>query len=360
MALNIVRHDITQIKADAIVNSTNEHFAVGGLGVDASIHYAAGPKLKEALDNIHYCPVGSAVITESFNISTCNYIIHAVPPVYQIKDARAQNLKLLNKTYFSILNLARKKKCRSLAIPLLSAGANGYPKKKAYEIATGCIRSWLAGHYASEMEILLVLYDRDVVELSESIDHSLHDYITDFYTEAHKEDLREYYSHPEYRRNAVRDSSALEQRETEFALKDVTVGRASGNVRPNTEYSIDHYNDVYLSFAGMCEWWCEKKGIKKGQFFASSNITKATFSYMKLHPDSVPKKNTALACAVGLRLDVDQAKDLLMRAGLAFSKMFPTDRLVEQCIRDGKYNIDDINFELYEMGLEVLGYSKGA
>ena len=35
MALNIVRHDITKIKADAIVNSTNEYLAVGGLGVEA-------------------------------------------------------------------------------------------------------------------------------------------------------------------------------------------------------------------------------------------------------------------------------------------------------------------------------------
>lgn len=43
MALQIVHHDITKIEVDAIVNSTNEHFEVGGLGVDASIHYAAGP-----------------------------------------------------------------------------------------------------------------------------------------------------------------------------------------------------------------------------------------------------------------------------------------------------------------------------
>ena len=52
MALNIVRHDITKIKADAIVNSTNEYLAVGGLGVDASIHYAAGPGLQKALNEI--------------------------------------------------------------------------------------------------------------------------------------------------------------------------------------------------------------------------------------------------------------------------------------------------------------------
>ena len=71
MALNIVRHDITRIKADAIVNSTNEDFIVGGLGVDASIHYAAGPKLQEALSEIGHCPVGSAVITSSMPSRRC-------------------------------------------------------------------------------------------------------------------------------------------------------------------------------------------------------------------------------------------------------------------------------------------------
>ena len=57
MALNIVRHDITKIKADAIVNSTNEYFDVGGLGVDASIHYAAGPESHSPPLRSRGCPL---------------------------------------------------------------------------------------------------------------------------------------------------------------------------------------------------------------------------------------------------------------------------------------------------------------
>ena len=52
MALILVKNDITKMQADAIVNSTNETFRVGGLGVDASIHDAAGPALEEALRRI--------------------------------------------------------------------------------------------------------------------------------------------------------------------------------------------------------------------------------------------------------------------------------------------------------------------
>ena len=341
MALNIVRHDITKIKADAIVNSTNEHFVVGGLGVDASIHYAAGPKLEEALKEIGSCRVGSSVITESFNIPTCKYIIHAVPPVYTGKNPRER--MLLNRTYWSILSIASKKKCKSVAIPLLSAGANGYPKEEAYRLATGSIRGWLAKHYASEMDIILVLYNQDVVELGKSIDHDLHDYITDYYTEDHKDALKEHYRFPNYygRDEAVK----------QHTMEDIKVGAD----RLNIHFSIDHYADVDLSFAEMCEWWCEKKGIKKGQFYADSNISRATFSYMKLHPEIVPKTYNAFACAIGLKLDIDQAKDLLMRAGLTFSKMFPFDRVVEQCIRSGMLDIDKINIKLYDMDLPLLG-----
>ena len=107
----------------------------------------------------------------------------------------------------------------------------------------------------------------------------------------------------------------------------------------------------------MCEWWCTKKGIKKGEFYSSSNITKSTFSSLKTHPERAPKKNTALACAIGLRLDFDQARDLFQRAGLAFSKHYPTDRLVEQFLRNRKYDIDEINLILDESKLPILGYS---
>ena len=79
---------------------------------------------------------------------------------------------------------------------------------------------------------------------------------------------------------------------------------------------------------------------------------------MKLDPDRAPKNNTVLACAIGLKLDIDQAKDLLLRAGMAFSKHYPTDSLVENCIRNRMYNIDEINFMLYSMDLMVLGYYK--
>lgn len=55
MPLRIVRRDITQMKVDAIVNTTNEKM-VGYSGVDLAVHTAAGPKLDAACKKI--APLG--------------------------------------------------------------------------------------------------------------------------------------------------------------------------------------------------------------------------------------------------------------------------------------------------------------
>ena len=169
MALTIVRNDITKMHVDAIVNTTNEYFEVGGVGVDAGIHYAAGPGLKKALAEIGYCPVGSAVITDSFNITSCRYIIHTVGPVYW--DGSNGEAEKLRSCYRSILSLARGKGCRSLAIPSISTGAYRYPKAEAYSIATSCIREFLLSLPDDEdMMVYLVLFDRESVAVSEKVD----------------------------------------------------------------------------------------------------------------------------------------------------------------------------------------------
>ena len=288
MALSIVRNDITRMEVDAVVNSTNERLNVGGLGVDASIHAAAGPELDAALKEIGFCPVGSAVITPSFGISSCRYIIHAVGPLYL--DGEHGERDLLASCYRSILALAREHGCRSLAIPSISTGAYRYPKQEAYSVATSCIRDFLFSLPEEEdMMIYLVLFDRESVAVSEKIDTGIRHFIDDAYRKRQKRMLQSVY----------RQRSGIGY-ELNISSNSVVLYQNAGpqEAASSSElYEIPYY-DLDLSFAEMCEWWCRKKNISKNTFYSRANINKALFWAIKHNPKQIPKKTNAIACAV--------------------------------------------------------------
>ena len=346
MALTIVRNDIVKMKVDAIVNSTNEYLHPSGHGVDAAIHAAAGPRLREELNQIGYCAPESLVITESYNIKTCSYIIHVVGPRYI--DGKHGEAEALWNCYDRILNLAYKKCCRSLAIPSISSGAYAFPKEDAYKIATSCIRQFLFSLDEDEdMMIYLVLFDQQSVEYGNKIDGDVKEYISPAY--------------PENKKKGFGLKFKLQR------TNNILPPQAAGSIFAGSTLREDHamtrqampaeddYAAQDLSFAEMCEWWCEEKNISKKVFYVSANINKSMFWNMKHNPDQIPKKTNALACAIGLQLDYDQTQDLLMRAGMTLSRYYALDRLVESYIRKGNYDIFEINEKLFEQDLPLLG-----
>ncbi len=62
MPLQIIRQDITKMKVDAIVNTTNDEM-VGHSGVDLAVHTAAGPMLDAECEKIRPLRLGTAKIT---------------------------------------------------------------------------------------------------------------------------------------------------------------------------------------------------------------------------------------------------------------------------------------------------------
>ena len=78
-------------------------------------------------------------------------------------------------------------KCESIAFPLLAAGNLSFPKELALQVAINAFSKFLL---KNEMQIYLVVFDRNAVVLSQQLFHSVKSYIDDTYIE--KKSLEEY------------------------------------------------------------------------------------------------------------------------------------------------------------------------
>ena len=148
MPLHIVHNDITVMEVDAIVNAANESL------LDGAIHRAAGPDLLKECRTLGGCKTGQAKITKGYRMPA-RFVIHTVGPIW--RDGNHGERDLLVSAYRSSLELAVEHGCRTVAVPLISAWAYGYPKEQAYQVAVDTIEEFLQTH---ELTVYLVLFGR--------------------------------------------------------------------------------------------------------------------------------------------------------------------------------------------------------
>lgn len=109
------------------------------------------------------------------------------------------------------------------------------------------------------------------------------------------------------------------------------------------------------SFMDMVYYYEDLKGLDDVQVYKGANLDRRTFSKLRSNDRKLPSKSTALALAVSLKLNLDETKDLLSRAGMALSPCDVTDLIVAYFIENRVYDIYIINQGLYEHEQPCLG-----
>lgn len=408
MPFAIVRDDITRVKADAIVNAANEQLRMGG-GVCGQIFRAAGARqLQQACDEIGHCPTGGAVATPGFGLPA-KYVIHTPGPIWG--GGSHGERELLASCYTSSLMLAEQLGCTSIAFPLISAGIYGYPHLEAIEVAQEAIRAFLADH---EMQVTLVLYGIRAMELAGGMGLRIKSYIDDVYVGAHAaEQARLPWENRPHASvmvwpEEVEEAAAPSEAPTPTtlcphcghriaadahscprcgaSLKDQAAAGDTGafaNAMPMASAATDMakpaprtsaatpkagrrkvslanplrnlLRHMDASFSETLLTLIDERGLKDAQVYKKANISRQHFSKMRSNPQYKPTKTTVLALAVALELSLEETQMLLERAGFALSHADRRDIIVEFFIREGIYDIFQINDALFAFDQPLLG-----
>lgn len=334
MSLEIIRNDITKVHADAIVNATDLSL-IGGGGVDGAIHRAAGPELMAECNALSSWKVGQAKITKGYKLPA-KYVIHTVGPVWQ--DGKRDEEKLLADCYKNSLALAKKYKLESIAFPLISSGTFGYPKDKALKIAISIIGDFLLNN---DMTVFLVVYDKAAFTLSEKLFSSIKEYIDDKYIEEYHID----YSNRFDERYAVRECYV---EESMLSPMEVPLKKRNRSL-------IDIVKNMDESFSQMLLRLIDEKDMTDSETYKKANIDRKLFSKIRNDINYKPSKPTAISFAIALRLNLDETKDLLLKAGFALSHSNKFDIIIEYFIEEKNYNIFEINEALFAFDQNLLG-----
>ena len=363
MPFQIIRNDITKVKADAIVNTANPKPIIGG-GTDSAIYKAAGEEqLLAERKKIGLIASGHAVQTDAFNLDA-KYIIHTVGPSW--KDGKHRERDILHLCYRNSLAIAVELACESIAFPLIATGVYGFPKDEALQIALSEINKFLLTH---DMKVLLVVFDRKAFALSGRLVGEIDEYIDEHAVQAIRD--REYHGNTRERRcledriwaeeeKAV--SSASVNEDSDFYHDDFPGAMSETVLAPEAALPdikgkslddiLDHTGDTFQQRLFQL---IDASGMDDVTVYKKANIDRKVFSRIRCKEDYKPTKKTAVAFAIALKLDMPTMLDLLSRAEIAFSPSNKFDLIITYFVTNKIYDIYEINAALFKYGQPILG-----
>ncbi len=375
MPFKIVRNDITKMNTEAIVNTANDEVMVGP-GCDTAVYEAAGydELLKYRADHIGVVPEGEAFITPGFHLKA-KYIIHAVSPFYI--DGTQQEEEKLRSCYRKSLQIAREHGIQSIAFPLISTGGYGYPKEEGMRIAADEINAFLLNN---DMLVYLVVFDTKATLLGEKLYPDLEAYIDHNYvTQARKKEYGDAYfgsaipGSPMYdehkavisglenrlgrrRTRRLEESEDVEAKEStaaseEFADEEVDFDAFIEEHESKLDERMKHLSDTFSEYL---LYMIQDKGMENADVWKRAIVDKKIFSKIKNNPNYHPQKLTALCLCIGAKLNLDESKDLLARAGYALSPCDKTDIIFSYFIENEIYDMIELDIQLEEHGCPCI------
>lgn len=374
MPFSIVRDDISRVHADVLVNAANVRLAPGG-GVCGALFSAAGfDEMRAACEAIGGCATGDAVATPAFNLPA-RWCVHAVGPIW--RGGRAHEEELLHRCYRSAFARAVELGTRSVAFPLISAGIYGFPVERALAIAREEVAAFLRHH--DEVALTLVVFERAVVQMGNALVEQVQEYIDDEYVDSSsfmRRDMGELERELQWTEDAsaplsvemaepVAPPECLQEDDASTVMPSASRPFVAANIRmPGAPSRAGATLDAEIAqlvatldapFSTTLLALIDARGMTDAEVYHRANISRQLFSKIRGNESYCPSKQTVVALAIALELDMSATQDLLARAGFTLSKSSKFDVIVRFFIERGIYDLFQLNEVLFAYDLPLVG-----
>lgn len=315
----------------------------------------------------------------------------------QLPDDKADKqavLEALGASYERALSQAAQTGCETIAIPLLGTAIPKLSKNELLRVAVEQITEWLE---ASELQIFLVIENVRQYRVPQPWTEGLDAYIEENLVKPGKgprlpfpETLGQLMLRNVARELGVKEDNYEDLRrrltqelldmkawwEEPFSDEDDALVYKLQSALAEASGRMDHWMDPWSnlrfreepgkpldswlestakSFRQMLTEYMWEKNLSAQEVYKRSNLDRRLFSKLTSSEGYHPNKRTCMALCIGMRLDIDESRMLLERAGWAFNPSKRMDIIVRYAIENGMYDIDHLNAVLYKYHEEQLG-----
>jgi len=373
MPIQITEKRITEIPCDVIVCPTDGSFS-GRFGVDREIHAAAGKELDAECERLGSLLPGEVCLTGGYGTGRKG-IIHTVGPVFG--GGLPREKELLESCYVNALSLAQSEGARSVGFPLITSLRGGFPKDEVMSAAMEAISGFLIASDA-EMDVFVCVNKKS--DYSVRDENALNDLLGVDEKKADPKPRMKAPILPDARdlvggimKNALKESAKIKEsaEPSVFSeMRSAVFGAApfaplaartmpaeedaaeASDAPESLEEWLKNHDD---SFAVTLLKLIDRKNMTDVQCYKKANVSRKTFYKINNDPDYRPSKTTVIAFAIALELTLEETKQLLRTVGFTLSGSNKFDLIIEFFIRNGNYNVYEINSALYKYDQECLG-----
>lgn len=387
MPFQIVRDKLDEVWCDAVVDTSMRVFLNRYsqlLNADSS---QTTEGTKEEYDTIGTIGIGEYELRRATR-PNCHYTI-STPFPDGIESYTGP--EIIRYCYRRALQIASDFDLTSVAFPLFGIESDDCSKELALEIAFEEIRRFLFSH--EDTNIILVIPDKRDFCPSPSLLSGLEDYIryidkqekrkkeeemmldnasTGAFPAITLEDINEERKKQQSQASLPQASEptfSIEKHHSDFSWNrrrrdEAAPSQKEGKPKPSKPGLVLPFDSFQPergaildeSFSQMVLRKIDEKGFKRdSDCYSRANIDRRLFSRLRCDEYYHPKKTTALALAIALKLPLNETNELLMKAGYSLSHSILFDVIVEYCILQQHYDIFEINELLFQYDQPLLG-----